>query len=94
VYAGSLSQNKRNGFGVTEYSFGARFEGLWLDDLSHGTGVLQCVAACCSVLQCVAVRCNMFQCLAGCCRMLLWLDDLSHGAGVLQCVVVCCSVLQ
>ena len=28
------------------------------------TGVLQCVAVCCSVLQCVAVCCSVVQCVA------------------------------
>ena len=28
------------------------------------TGVLQCVAVCCSVLQCVAVCCSVLQCVA------------------------------
>ena len=30
------------------------------------TGVLQCVAVCCSVLLCVAVCCSVLQCVAVC----------------------------
>jgi len=52
------------------------------------SGVLQCVAVCCSVLQCVAMCCNVLPethasaitCVAECCR-------------VLQSAAVCCSVL-
>ena len=44
------------------------------------SGVLQCVAVCCSVLQCVAVCCSVLQCGAVCCSLK-------------QCVAVCCRVL-
>jgi len=46
------------------------------------SGMLQCVAVCCTMLQCVAVCCqccNVLQCVAVCCS-------------VLQCVALCCSV--
>jgi len=45
------------------------------------TGVLQCVAVCCSTLQCSAVCCSVLQCPVVYCS-------------VLQCVAVCCRVLQ
>ena len=41
--------------------------------ISHPTrrsGVLQCVAVCCSVLQCAAVCCSVLQCVAVCCSVL------------------------
>jgi len=50
------------------------------------SGVLQCVAVCCSVLQCVAVCCSVLQCVA--------LQCVAVCCSVLQCVEVCCSVLQ
>jgi len=55
----------------------------FLDErLRHcNSGVLQCVAVCCSVLQCVAVCCSVLQCVVLYCS-------------VLQCVAVCCSVLM
>jgi len=34
------------------------------------TGMLHCVAACCSVLQCVAVCCSVLQCVVVCCAVL------------------------
>jgi len=51
-------------------------------DILNGelSGVLQCVAVCCSVLQCVAVCCSVSQCVAVC-------------RSVLQCVAVCCRQL-
>ena len=55
------------------------------------TGMLQCVAMCCSVLQCVAVSCNVLQCLAMCCSVL---QCVAVCCNVLQCVAMCCSVLQ
>ena len=40
-YTGSLVHNKRNGFGVHEFKkLGARYEGQWEHDLSHGLGSL------------------------------------------------------
>jgi len=50
---------------------------------SGQSGMLECVAVCCSVLQSVvvcAVCCSVLQCAAMCCS-------------VLQCVAVCCSIL-
>ena len=42
---------------------------------ARNSGVLQCVAACCSVVQCVSLCYSMLQCVAVCCS-------------VLQCVAV------
>jgi hypothetical protein len=40
-YLGSLLHNKRHGFGVHEFKkLGARYEGRWEQDLSHGPGSL------------------------------------------------------
>jgi len=48
------------------------------------TGVLQCVAVCCSVLQCVAVCCSVLQCVAVRCSALQCVAVLDY-----LCVVVC-----
>jgi len=50
------------------------------------SGVVQCVALCCSAVYCcvwwcVTVCCSVLQCVAECCS-------------VLQCITVCCRVLQ
>ena len=37
--------------------------------LRDSSGVLQCVAVCCSVLQCVAVCCSVLQCVSVCCSV-------------------------
>jgi len=37
---------------------------------ANTSGVLQCVAVCCSVLQCVAVCCSVLQCATVCCSVL------------------------
>jgi len=58
----------------------------------ESSGVLQCVAVCCSVLQCVAACCNALQCFAT--RKQAQNLRLQVCCSVLQCVAVCCSVLQ
>ena len=55
------------------------------------TGVLQCVAVCCSVLQCVAACCSVLQCVAVCCSVL---PCVAACCSVLRCDAVRCSVLQ
>ena len=41
------------------------------------SGVLQCVAACCSVLQCVAAHCSALQCVESRCSSVI--DMQTHG---------------
>ena len=50
-------------------------------EIAHATGVLQCVAVCCSALQCVAVCCSVLQCVAVFCSALQSLE-LAHGTAV------------
>ena len=57
----------------------------------QSTGVLQCVAVCCSMVQCVAVCCGELQCVADTRSML---QCVAVSCGELQLVAVCCGELQ
>jgi len=59
--------------------------------VTHHSGRMQCVAACCNLLQCAAVCCNVLQYAAVCCSVL---QCAAVCCSVLQCAAVCCSVLQ
>jgi len=54
------------------------------------SGVLQCVAVCCSVLQCVAVCCSVVQCVAARCSLLQCVV-LEVWCVAVWCGAVCCS---
>jgi hypothetical protein len=63
-----------------------------------GSGVLQCVAVCCSVLHCVALCCSVWQFvsvgLASTRACLRWAQVFPVCCSVLQSAAECCSVLQ
>ena len=70
------------------------------DDIDHSaatyavpTGVLQCVAVCCSVLQCVAVCCSVLQCVVVFCSSVLQCVSVEKNVAVYCSVIiaVCCS---
>jgi len=83
-----------------KYSQALKFHSL-ISRVTHSksSGVLQCVAVCCSVLLRVAVCCRLLQmkqCVATATpRMHLPKSCDTHPktSGVLQCVAACCSVL-
>ena len=62
------------------------------------SGLLQCVAVCCSVLQCVAVCCSVLQCVAECCSVRgrkRGSTTLPPGLGcVVSSVLFCCVELS
>jgi len=58
------------------------------DEFHRQSGVLQCIASCCSVLQCIALCCSLLHvlhCVA---------NQDNFQSGVWQCIASCCSVLR
>jgi hypothetical protein len=39
VYNGNMRNDKRNGFGVIVNIDDSKYEGEWLDDMKHGSGI-------------------------------------------------------
>jgi len=69
------------------------------DLLGSFTGVLQCVAVCCSVLQCVAacysvLQPDLFGSFTNALQRVTVHCSVLQRVAALQCVEACCSVLQ